>query len=65
MIQPSFHCMVFEYTDQVDLQEYLVLNSPSSNISKHSKANSNAYRLSSFDDIDFMDMAVQVKQPNS
>ena len=58
--QPSFHYMVFEFTDQVDLHEYLVLNSPCRNSTKRGRCDFNNHALSSIDNVDFMGMALQV-----
>jgi len=63
--QTSFHYMIFEYTDQVDLHEYLVLNSPGRNSTKRDGSDSHHHAFSSIDNVDFMEMAVQVSTRGS
>ena len=58
MLQPNNYSMIFEYTDQINLHEYLVLNSPSRDGTKRTECKGHA--MSSIDNVDFMEMAVQV-----
>ena len=59
--QSNIHCMIFEYTEQVDLHEHLALNSPSRNSTKRSKVDSASnHAFSTIDNVDFVEMAIQV-----
>nr|XP_026691215.1 inactive tyrosine-protein kinase transmembrane receptor ROR1 isoform X2 [Ciona intestinalis] len=57
--QPSLRCMVFEYTNGVDLHEYLVLHSPQADFAKP-PSSASSHASSSIEHADFIRMAIQV-----
>ena len=59
-MQSHFHCLVFEYSDQVDLHEHLLLNKPTSKAAKSALPSNGSLPRVSLDNLDFIDMALQV-----
>lgn len=47
VLQPSLKCMIFEFTGNVDLHEYLVMHSPQADFAKHVVTSSNMSQSSS------------------
>ncbi|XP_078488058.1 inactive tyrosine-protein kinase transmembrane receptor ROR1 [Ciona intestinalis] len=59
VFQPNLRCMVFEYTDGIDLHEYLVLHSPQADFAKP-PSSASSHASSSIEHADFIRMAIQV-----
>ncbi|CAK8676240.1 inactive tyrosine-protein kinase transmembrane receptor ROR1-like [Clavelina lepadiformis] len=59
VIQPTLRCMIFEYTNSVDLHEYLVLHSPQADFAKP-PSSASSHTSSTIDHADFIRMAMQV-----
>uniref|UniRef100_H2Z715 Protein kinase domain-containing protein n=1 Tax=Ciona savignyi TaxID=51511 RepID=H2Z715_CIOSA len=59
VVQPNLRCMVFEYTDGVDLHEYLVLHSPQADFAKP-PSSASSHASSTIEHTDFIRMAIQV-----
>uniref|UniRef100_H2YIT0 Protein kinase domain-containing protein n=1 Tax=Ciona savignyi TaxID=51511 RepID=H2YIT0_CIOSA len=57
--QPSLRCMVFEYTNGVDLHEYLVLHSPQADFAKP-PSSASSHASTTIEHADFVRMAIQV-----
>ena len=59
VFQPSSHALVFEYTEGVDLHEYLAMHSPQSDVGMTPKSGFDQ-NVSGIQEKDFMHMALQV-----
>ncbi|XP_076811960.1 inactive tyrosine-protein kinase transmembrane receptor ROR1-like isoform X2 [Clavelina lepadiformis] len=57
--QPSMHCMIFEYTNSIDLHEYLVRHSPQADFAKP-PSSASSHISSTIDHTDFIRMGIQI-----